>query len=157
MKIEKPARVCRTWTQHIKASPDKVFPRLCPVRECDWIQDWSPSTVIAETGLAELDCVFTTSDKGREAIWVFTEWDPANWHVELIKVTPGITVGKITIRLTAEATGTAANITYMHTALSEEGRRFVESFTEEFYATFMREWEETMNHYLETGAMRVTD
>jgi hypothetical protein len=157
MQIEKPVRVRRTWTQHIKASPEKVFPLLCPVRECDWVQGWRPTHVFAETGLAERDCVFVTADKGREAVWAYTDWDPENGRVELIKVTPGMTVGRITVRLTAEPSGTAAEITYMHTALSEEGRRFVESFTAEFYAAFMQEWEDAMNHYLETGEMRVTE
>lgn len=157
MRIEKPVRVRRTWTQHIKASPDKVFPLLCPVRECDWVQGWRPAQVFTESGLAEPDCVFITSDQGREAIWVFTEWDPEKGRVELLKVTPGVTVGQISVRLTPEPTGTAAEITYMHTALSEEGRRFIESFSETFYARFMKEWEAAMNHYLETGEMRVTD
>ena len=157
MRIEKPVRVRRTWTQHIKAPPDQVFQLLCPVRECDWVQGWKPAQVIAESGFAERDCVFTTSDQGQEAVWVFTEWDPDKGHVELIKVTPGVTVGHITVRLTAEPKGTAAEITYMHTALSEEGRRFVENFSETFYARFMKEWQEAMNHYVETGEMRVTD
>jgi len=157
MKIERPARVRRSWTQHIKAAPDEVFPLLCPVRECDWVQGWKPAQVFAESGRAEQDCVFTTSDQGRDAIWVFTEWDPKNWRVELIKITPGVTVGKITLRLTPEEGGTAAEVTYMHTALSEEGRSFLESFSETFYARFMKEWEEAMNHYLKTGEMRTTD
>ena len=157
MKIDKPFRVRRTWTQHIKAEPDRVFPLLCPVRECDWVQGWKPAQVTTESGFAEPDCVFTTADKGSEAVWVFTEWDPGNGRIELVKVTPGVTVGRISVRLTSEDSGTAAEITYMHTALSDEGRQFVESFSEEFYARFMQEWEEAMNHYLETGEMRVTD
>ena len=157
MKVEKPVRVRRTWTQHLNATPDKVFPLLCPVRECDWVQGWEPTSVHSDTGLAEPNCVFMTADKGREATWIFTDWNPTAWTVELIKVTPGVTVGKINVRLTPEESGTAAEVTYMHTALSPAGQEFVENFTEEFYAVFMREWEDAMNHYLETGEMRVTD
>lgn len=113
--------------------------------------------MLSSSGVAEPDCVFTTSDQGRDAIWTFTDWDPENWHVELLKVTPGVTVGRISLSLKPEDGGTAAEITYMHTALSDEGRRFVESFTEEFYAKFMKEWENAMNHYLETGEMRVME
>jgi hypothetical protein len=157
MNIVQPVRVRRTWTQHIRATPDRVFPLLCPVREVDWVQGWRPSQVITESGIAERECVFTTADREPEAIWAYTEWDPDQWRIELVKVTPGVTVGRISVRLTPEPTGTAAEITYMHTALSDEGRRFVETFTEEFYAAFMQEWEDAMNHYLETGEMRVTE
>lgn len=151
MRIAQPIRIRRTYTQQLNASPEKVFPLLCPVRERDWVPGWKPSLVISESGVAEPECVFTTSDKGSEAVWVVTLWDPENYTIKFVKVTPGITVGRIFIQLTPVARGTAAEITYMHTALSNEGRAFVESFTEEFFVEFMKEWEAAMNHYLDTG------
>jgi len=63
-------------------------------------------------------------------------------------------VGQISVSLTAEPGGTAADVTYQHTALGDAGRDFVDSFTEEFYVGFMNEWEASMNHYLTTGEMR---
>lgn len=154
MKIVAPHRVRRTYRQHIAAPPEKVFPLLCPVRESEWVQDWDPVLVVSSSGVAEPDCVFVTSDRGREAIWIVTRLDAASWTIELMKVTPGVTVGHITIKLSAEPGGTAADVTYQHTALSDAGRDFVDRFTEEFYEGFMKEWEASMNHFVTTGELR---
>ncbi|MFA6955934.1 MAG: hypothetical protein WC538_08690 [Thermoanaerobaculia bacterium] len=154
MKITAPHRVRRTYRQHIVAPPEKVFPLLCPVRESEWVQDWDPVVVVTSSGVAESDCAFVTSDRGREATWVVTRFDPASWTIEFVKVTPGVTVGQISVRLTAEPGGTAADVAYQHTALGDAGKAFVDGFTEEFYETFMKEWEASMNHYLTTGEMR---
>ncbi|MBI2213390.1 MAG: hypothetical protein HYU52_07065 [Acidobacteria bacterium] len=154
MKISAPYRVRHTYRQHIVAPPATVFPLLCPVRESDWVQGWDPVLVVSESGLAEDDCVFVTSDRGREATWIVTRFEPASWTIELIKVTPGVTVGHIRVVLAAEGSGTAAEVTYQHTALSDAGREFVDRFDEEFYVAFMKEWESSMNHYLTTGEMR---
>ena len=154
MKIVAPHRVRRTYRQHLVAPPETVFPLLCPVRECEWVQDWDPELVVSSSGVAEPDCVFLTSDRGRDAIWVVTRLDRASWTIELLKVTPGVTVGHITVKLTAEPSGSAADVTYQHTAISDAGRDFVDRFTEEFYEAFMKEWEASMNHYLTTGELR---
>lgn len=154
MKITAPHRVRHTYRQHIVAPPEKVFPLLCPVRESEWVQGWDPVLVVSASGVAEADCVFVTSDRGRESTWIVTRLDPASWTIELLKVTPGVTVGHIRIALDAEPGGTAADVTYQHTALSDAGREFIDGFTEEFYVAFMKEWEASMNHYLATGEMR---
>lgn len=154
MRIIAPHRVRHTYRQHIVASPETVFPLLCPVRENDWVQGWDPVLVVSASGVAEPDCLFVTSDRGRDAIWVVTRLDRASWTIEFVKVTPGVTVGQIRVTLTAEPGGTAADVTYQHTALGDAGREFVESFTEEFYEAFMKEWEASMNHYLTTGEIR---
>jgi hypothetical protein len=61
MKIVKPNRVTRTYTQNLVGAPIAVFPLLCPVREADWIDGWSPPLVVTNSGVAEPDCVFTTT------------------------------------------------------------------------------------------------
>ena len=55
MRIEKPKRVTRTYTQGLAGTPEVVFPLLCPVREADWIDGWDPVLVASETGVAEAD------------------------------------------------------------------------------------------------------
>ena len=58
-------------------------------------------------------------------------------------------MGKITIVLRQnEDGGTDARVTYMYTALTEEGENFVRSYSEEYYLEFMRYWEMTLNAYL---------
>ncbi len=152
MNILEPTRVTRTYTQRIEAPPDVVFPLYCPVREAEWEPGWDPISVYSHSGVVEPDCVFVTEDPNAEAVWVVTVHDPGVFHVEMLKVTPGSTVCKLTIRLTSvEEDKSDAQITYCHTAIGPEGRSFVEGFTETFYGEFMHEWETAMNHYIRTG------
>jgi hypothetical protein len=157
MNIRQPNRVSRTYKQRLTASPARVFPLLCPVREADWIHGWNPVLVLSESGLAEPDCVFVTDAKIHDAIWYITRHEPTRGYVEMIKITPGVTACKLTIRVRPGKPGTEAEITYTHTSLGPEGDNFIAGFTAEYYVQFMREWESRMNHYLKHGtALRST-
>jgi hypothetical protein len=37
----------------IKAPVEQVFPLLCPVRECDWLEGWNCTLLHSGSGLAE--------------------------------------------------------------------------------------------------------
>ncbi len=152
---QQPNRVKHTYTQSISAAPDDVFPLLCPVREHDWAPGWSTDWVISRSGLAEQECMFQTPPKAGAkdaSVWIITRHDPNANEVEMYKVTPGQTVGKLAISLTADgATGTRAKISYEFTSLGPDGDAFLDEFTEEWYEKFMQGWETAINHYLRTG------
>lgn len=155
MRIDKPNRVTRTYTQHLLAEPAAVFPLLCPVREADWIEGWDPICVLTTSGVAESDCVFVTAASPNDAIWYVTRHDRDKGLVEMLKVTPLVTACKLTIELSPIGSGAEAKISYTHTSLGPEGDRFVASFTDEYYRKFMEDWEARINHYLVHGsAMR---
>jgi len=154
MRIEKPKRVTRTYTQQLVAEPSKVFPLLCPVREADWIEGWDPVVVLSQSGLAELDCVFLTEANPSNAIWYITRHEPDSGFVEMIKITPTVSACKLSIQLRAVKAGSEAIVTYSHTSLGPEGDTVVAAFTEEYYRQFMREWEAQINHYLSNGVVR---
>lgn len=151
MNIRAPNRVTRTYKQHLAASASRVFPLLCPVREADWIDGWRPILVLTQSGVAEQDCVFITDSKVHDSIWFITRHDPARGFVEMIKITPGVTACKLTIRVRPAKPGSEAEITYSHTSLGPEGDTFISSFTADYYVQFMKEWESRMNHYLKNG------
>ena len=151
MKISKPNRAIRTYTQKLVAPPDRVFPLLCPVREADWIHDWDPLAVWSSSGVAEVDCVFVMPGTPEPSIWYVTRHEPDRGFVEMLKIVPEMTACRLSIQLAATNTGCDATITYSHTSLGAQGDAFVASFTEAFYEKFMREWETQMNHYLVTG------
>jgi hypothetical protein len=149
MMVQAPLRIKRTYVQHISAPPEKVFPLLCPVRELDWVEGWNPRAVYTYSGIAEQDCVFIIPDSDREAIWMITRYNPENFQLEFIKITPGFTAGKIEIRLAEDAAGnTEAEVSYGYTALSESGAEFVKNFSEAVYGKFMKKWEDALNDYL---------
>jgi len=156
--ISKPRRVKHSYTQSIKGKPEQVFPLLCPVRETDWIPGWTTDWVISNSGLAERDCIFQTPPRpdagGTASIWVITDHDREAYEVEMIKVTPGFTIGKLEISLSSQGpTTTNATIVYEFTSLGPLGDTYLETFTAEWYEKFMRVWERQMNHYLETGEL----
>lgn len=154
MKIVKPNRATRTYTQRLVAAPGVVFPLLCPVREADWIQGWDPRLVVSTSGVAEPGCVFTTSAEPIDAIWYITRHEPEAGFVEMLKITPTVTACRLTILLRPAAGGCEADITYSHTSLGPPGDEFIASFTDDFYRKFMQEWESKMNHYLRHGTAR---
>jgi len=154
MKISKPRRVTRTYTQTLSGAPAEIFPLYCPVKEALWCEGWDPVVVYSESGVVEKDCVFITAEGGAQAAWYVTAYDLANGLVEMIKHTPGKTLVKLTIVLTVVSEKTCqATITYSSTALSAAGEEALEAFTAENYATMMQAWEKAMNHYLKTGEM----
>jgi len=155
MNINKPNRKKHSYTQHLDASPEKVFPLLCPVLEANWVPGWMPKLVLSHSGVCEQDCVFVTTPNGEEpqnAIWVVTRYDPDNWSLKMHKVIPEYTVTKLEISLySGNNNPTDAHITYEITAIGPSGDEFVQDFTEEWYKTFMLDWEKAMNHYLNAG------
>ena len=153
MRVVKPNRVIRTYTQRLVAGPTEVFPLLCPVREADWIEGWDPSVVISESGVAEPDCVFLTEANPDDAIWYITRHEPDNGFVEMIKITPTVTACKLSIQLRPIENGSEATIIYAHTSLGPDGDALVESFTEEYFEQFMQDWEARIDHYLSHGSM----
>jgi len=149
MQLQEPYRVSRSYTQHLNARPETVFPLLCPVRELEWVDGWDPGIVITESGFAELGCVFTTDSGDSEAIWTITEYEPESGRIAFLKVTPGQTVADISVELESEGeTNTVAHITYAHTALGPDGRRVIDEFTEDYYRKFMKGWEAALNAHL---------
>ena len=151
MNVVKPHRVTRSYTQSLIARPDQVFPLLCPVRESEWVNGWRPRLVVTQSGLAELDCVFVTAAGPQEAIWMITQHDPVAHHLEIIKLIPGIVVGKIVIQLTTSPKGSTAEISYSFTALGPDGDRVVNEFTQNHFDEFMLTWETELNHFIATG------
>lgn len=157
MTIVKPNRATRTYTQHLVAPPSSVFPLLCPVREADWIEGWDPPLVVSASGVAERDCVFTTSGAPVDAIWYITRHEPEAGFVEMLKITPSVTACRLTIQLRSSPGGCDAFIAYSHTSLGPEGDQFVASFTDDFYRDFMQTWESKINHYLHHGTALPAD
>jgi len=156
--INQPRRVKHRFTQSINGTPEQIFPLFCPVRETDWIPGWTTDWVISDSGVAEHNCIFQTPPRegagGAASIWVITRHDADAFEVEMFKVTPGFTVGKLHISLSAQGdSGTDATIGYEFTSLGPPGDTFLEGFTAQWYEKFMQVWEDQMNHYLETGEL----
>jgi hypothetical protein len=148
--VRRPPRVSHSYTQRLGATPVEVFPLLCPVREREWVRGWEPTLVLSRSGVAELDCVFTTRSGDGEAVWTVTEYVPPS-RIEFVKVVPDEGVTRIAIALEPGGAGTLASVTYTLTGLGPAGDTAVAAFTPERYRQFMETWEAELNHFLAHG------
>jgi len=146
-------RVTHEYTQTNSASPENVFPLLCPVREADWVPGWQYRLIYSQSGVAEAGCVFITpNEDGSETIWLVTEYDPAAFKIAFAWVNPGSVAAQISIRLEPKSSNeTTAYICYAYTGLSERGNREVGRYDTAWFARKMQSWEAAINHYLRTG------
>ncbi|MFL6505512.1 MAG: hypothetical protein ACJ8KC_08855 [Candidatus Udaeobacter sp.] len=153
MDTTKPNRATHTYRQSLCASPAKVFPLLCPVRETEWADGWLPELVISSSGVAERDCVFVTADKLEKTIWYITRHEPERWFVEMLKILPGVTACRFEIQLSENGDGCFADVTYSHISIGAAGDEFVTKFTADAYKKSMEAWEKALNHFLTTGRL----
>ncbi len=154
MVIQAPNRIRHVYTQSLVAPPEKVFLLLCPVREVDWEPGWLPDLVVSESGVAEPECIFISPGQPAPSIWIISYHNPDRFEAHMYKVTPRHTVCKLEIALFPDGKrGTNADIAYTYTAIGPSGDAFLETFTETWYAQFMRTWERALNHYLTTGKL----
>lgn len=147
-------RVTRTYRQTIHATPEEVFPLLCPVRERDWAEGWECAMLHSESGVAEAGAVFTTPHHGEsETVWVVTDYEPPH-RIHFVRVTPGETAVDIEIQVAPLGTDeSTVDIRYTYTSLGPLGDKRLNALTEEAWRGDMEFWERGMNHYLATGEM----
>jgi hypothetical protein len=148
-------RMTRQHTQKLNATPDKVFPLLCPVKEYDWIDGWQCDMIYSKSGFNEENCIFQTEfpKEGKE-IWVTSHYDPENYRVEFVRVSNDYKVIRYNIALSDNGDGrTHADWRQIVTALSEQGNQYITDSKEEDYIGLIKMLETMINHYVTTGKM----
>ena len=144
-------RVTHQYTQTNVAPPQTVFPLLCPEREADWVPGWQYRLIYSQSGFAEAGCIFITQENGSDTTWVVTEYDPANFRIAFVWITPGTMTARIHISLERFESIAKAHIQYTYTALSPHGNEELEPYNAPWFREKMQGWEAAINHYLKTG------
>jgi hypothetical protein len=146
-------RVTRRYRQTINASPEVVFPLLCPVREAEWLDAWQYTMLFSRSGVVEEGAVFTTpGDREAPTVWIVTTHDVAQRVVHFTRFTPDSRVCVLRIGVAPDGQGRAlVDITYEYTAINEAGNAFLDRFSEETFLGSVKFWERSMNHWLQTG------
>jgi len=143
-------------SQTLNAPPHDIFPLLCPVREYDWIEDWSCTMISSRSGYAELNCVFTTAqdrsdESGRREVWIVSRYEPGR-AISFVKFCDGLYVVAYDIGLTPEGPDqTRAVWTQTRIPLNAEGATLVATMTSEAFCSMIQVLEEKLNRYLRTG------
>jgi hypothetical protein len=146
-------RITRSYCQTISASPEVVFPLLCPVREAEWLDGWKYAMIHSESGLAEEGCVFSTPGDGEEdTVWVISRYDRENQLIEFNRFTPGSRTCVLKVTVTSKGdTDSNVDISYTYTGITADGNAWIDNFIEDAFLDAVKFWEKSMNHFLETG------
>jgi ribosome modulation factor len=149
------SRITRNYRQTINASPDEVFPLVCPVREAEWLDGWRYTMLFSVSGLVEEGAVFTTPGDGEEdTVWIVSEHDPVQRVVVFTRFTPGSRVCVLRIAVTpGDAGRSLVDVAYTYTAVAPAGNVFIANFTEQEFLVAVTFWERSMNHWLATGEL----
>jgi len=150
MRTFEPQRITRSYTMTMRAGIDRVFPLLCPVREHEYLDDWSATILYSESGFAESGCVFQTPNKtGPPTTWYIADHDPDAGHILFVMFTPESRISRLEIRLRPSGTeNTEANFTYTHTTIAAAGQDFIAAFTESSFMAKMQNLEARLNAHV---------
>ena len=141
-------RIVRSFVQHILASPEEVFPLLCPEREKEWLPGWDSRMLHSRSGVAEPGAVFETKHESGSTIWIVTEHAPpkrvcfARWQPDGVVVHIEITLGR------GHDNSSAVCICYTYTATNDDGATVLAAMREQQWLDTMAFWEGSMNQWL---------
>lgn len=142
--------LARHTTFDVAAPPERVFPLLCPVREYEWISDWSCEMVHTESGVAEPDCVFRTQFDGEPMTWVVTRYEPPS-RIEFTCFVPDRYVMRLEIALAGDADRTRLDWTRRWLSLGPAGDECLAGREEDEHLRLMVRLRDALRHHLATG------
>ena len=137
----------------VKASPKRVLPLLCPIREQEWIEGWQADVVYSTSGVAEDNAIFATHLRSGET-WVTSRYEPAQGRVEYSIFGGNHAVMRLDLMATIAPSGeTQLSIRRTYTGLDWFGRRMVDKLEEKKIQVDNARLVRQLNHYLEEGTM----
>ncbi|UCD31039.1 MAG: hypothetical protein JSW04_04530 [Desulfobacterales bacterium] len=149
----KSKRITREYRQTIHATPEKVFPLLCPVREADWLDGWRYNMIYSVSGLVEEGAVFSTPHEDEaDTIWIVTKYDAKTHEVEFARFTHNQRTCLLQVAVKPkEDNHSYVDVSYTYTGTTQAGNDFIDNFTQETFLEAVTFWEASMNYFLETG------
>lgn len=144
-------RIIRVFNTPLSASPERVFPLLCPVREYDWIPAWQCEIIYSKSGYAELGCVFITDFKDHSGpeTWVVCTYEK-NSRIGFVKTGTHSTT-RYSVSLERKQTGSIIQWEQEITSLDEHGDLLLDKMTESVYDGKMKHINKLLEYYLLHG------
>lgn len=136
----------------VKATPEDIFPLLCPTREYDWIETWSCRLIHSLSGVAENNCVFETGfPVSEKEVWIVSRYEPCR-AIEFVKMAAERYVVKFDVSLNPNDNGSTDTVwTQSLIGLNGAGNRYVEDFDTGAYHEKIEMLGKMLDHYLSTG------
>jgi hypothetical protein len=137
----------------VSASPDQVFPLLCPVLEYKWLPHWRCEVLHSVSGVAEEDCVFRTHFPDSDPMtWVVSRYEPPR-RVEFTCFVPDLFVMRLKIALSDTDGTTSLEWTRRWLATSPAGDQWIAAWSEARFREQHADLNRYLTHYLRTGEM----
>ncbi len=140
----------------VPATPERVFPLLCPVLEYRWIPHWRCELLHSASGVAEEDCVFRTDfpDAG-PMVWVVSRYEPPA-RIEFTCFVADSHVQRLKIALAPAADGaTRLDWATRWLAVTPRGEAWIAARSPTDDAKKVDNLRRLLSHYLTTGRMLV--
>lgn len=146
-------RISKRYTMQIAAKPAVVFPLLCPEREKEWLDGWAYEMIYSQSGFAEQGCAFKTKllPEG-EAYWLMTRHIPPH-EAEYVRFVTGKMFVALSFKLAERDGGTAMDMEYTYTAVTEKGNEFVAGQADAGFEMIRKRMENSLGYFINTGKM----
>jgi hypothetical protein len=139
--------------QLLQFTPEMIFPLLCPQREYDWIETWKCNIIYSKTGLAELDCVFSTEFPGDvKETWIADQYEK-NEKIQFIRFAESRVMRYCITLIANNNSTTTAKWELTIISLNKEGNLYIDNFSDTEYEMRIEGLEKMLNYYLMTGKM----
>ncbi len=139
----------------LKGKVENVFPLFGPIREKEWAHGWNPEIVFSTSGIVEEQMIFKSPSRFENEppyLWIVTKYFPEQYLIEYTVTAPE-RIWLIRVRCSAQDDLTSATISYSFTGLTPRGNQRNKIALEQMYSNRLKDWEEAINHYLNTGTI----
>jgi hypothetical protein len=138
------SRVTRSVEVTVNGPVEKVFSLFTPEGETHWIPTWHYSPIYPSSGETVRDMVFRTDE---QTLWTLAVYEPPRRSV-YVYASPDILV-RIEVDCHAiDNRHTSAKVTWVVTALTQEGLSIVEQkHNETVYQNRTNDWKQWLNRY----------
>ena len=118
----------------------EAFPLFTPKGEEAWVPGWAPTYIRPESGETCEEMIFTTGEGEEKTFWTCLSWQPEQWHVRYLRLTPASRVAFVDVRCMPDGPErTRVRVAYDVQALSDHGRAYLHDLTESAFANSIDE------------------
>ncbi|MFL5826818.1 MAG: SRPBCC family protein [Thermoleophilaceae bacterium] len=145
-----PDHINRHREIRVELSLERAVHLFTPVGERLWAEGWDPEFPAGEDGDGTTPgTVFLTASDWGTTYWVVTERDDD--YLRYARITPGVWAGMVEVRAReGEEGATIADVGYVLTALSDEGRTELRTF-DDGYNDYIDSWERDIANAMQAG------
>jgi hypothetical protein len=154
-------RIVSHHVEKIKASPERIFPLLCPIQEYKWIDGWQCEMVYSDGGAIENNCIFKEEktspilfDLSTPTYWMTSLYNPEMYCIQFVLLTGTMAFAKIDVEV--QGLGEALSSvtwTFTITSLNDEANKIIGAATEQKTKLLLSILGQSLKRYCETGKL----